>query len=78
MKATVKISIEIEISLQTEKDASNTSILELEVKASSLGTCLFDTIKHSTIHEILNKKLDGSCKATITDVSSIKNREIIL
>lgn len=78
MKATVKYNIEIEVLIETEKDINDTSVLELNLKASNLGNCLYDTLKNSKTHEFLNNIINKNYKANIINVNQIKERKIIL
>ena len=78
MKSIVKFNFELEVSIETEKDFANTSVLELELKASNLGNCLLYTIKHMDTHKLLNSKINNDYKATIINFTSKKQREIII
>jgi hypothetical protein len=76
MKAIVKFNVDIEIRIETQKDFLETSTMELDLKASNLGTCLYDTIKHLDTHKLLNNKINSDYKASILDVKPNKSREI--
>lgn len=76
MKAIVKFNFDIEIAIETQKDDANTSAMELRLKASNLGTCLFDTIRHFKTQELLNNKINDDYKTQILKVNSTNLREI--
>ncbi len=76
MKAIVKFNVEIEVSIETEKDYWDTSVMELELKASNLGNCLLDTLKHIDTHKLLNNKINKDYKANIISCVSKIPREV--
>jgi hypothetical protein len=78
MKATVKFSLEIEVSIETEKDINDTTVLELNLKASNLGNSLYDVLHNMKTAELLNEKINKDYKAHIVNVNQVKERKIII
>jgi hypothetical protein len=78
MKAKVKFLLEIVVSIETVKDEKDTSVLELDLKASNLGNCLFDTLKNTKTHTLLNDKINNDYKANICGIKVLEERKLII
>lgn len=78
MKATIKFNLTIEVDIETEKDIIGTTVMDLELKSSNLGSSLIDTLKNMKTHELLNNKINSDYKATIISVSSKEPRQITI
>lgn len=78
MKAKVKFTLEIEISIETETTVNDESIFDLNCKASNLGNSLLDTIRHMDTQALLKSKINTNYKSHICNVKSLKPREIVI
>jgi hypothetical protein len=78
MKAKVKFFLEIEVEIKTQKDENESTIMDLNLKASNLGNSLFDTLKHMDTQALLRDKTNIDYRAYICNVQSLKPREIVI
>lgn len=78
MKAKVKFKLEITIDIETGKDINDTNVLELQLKASNLGNCFLDTLRHMDTHKMLNEKINSDYKANITSINSLGEKQITI
>jgi len=78
MKATVRFSLEIDLEIDIEKEITDVTIMELELKASNLRNSLYDVLKHMDTAKLLNEKINTDYSARFKDISIQSKRKIII